>query len=109
MNNASVHNQLEEETQIDSSPLLRGRAQELTDTIEALQNIGGSSFWKVLKQYVFDVDLDKAKRRLALENDTTEMFRLQGEIRFGEKFNLEKLIEKNRNELQNIRKQLNGK
>lgn len=107
-NNAfSIKETLQEEVEKDSSIPLRKRAEELTDIIDALQNIGGSSYWKVLQKHVFDVDLLKAKRRLVLEDDTTEMFRLQGEIRWGEKFNLENLIEKYRNELQTVRKKIN--
>ena len=50
------------------------------------------------------MDLNKAKRRIAIEKDTTEIFRLQGEIRWGNKFDLEKLLEDKRNELSALRK-----
>lgn len=108
MNNATIttENVVFEEIKKDSSPLLRERAEILSDVIEALQNIGGSSHWQVLQKYVFDVDLEKAKRSLVNSKDTTEMFRLQGEIRFGEKFSIENLILKYRNELLAIKKQL---
>lgn len=90
----------------DSSVLLREKVENLTEIIEALQNIASSSYWQVLQNNVFNVDLSKAKSRLAKEKDTTEIFRLQGEIRWGEKFDLEKLLAKYRDELQGIRKQL---
>src|SRR3990167_1885721 len=102
MNNAFINQEVSE----DSSILLRERVEILTKVIEALQNIASSNYWKVLQQNVFNVDLDKAKSRLAKEKDTTEIFRLQGEIRWGEKFDLEKLIKKYRDELTAIRKQL---
>ena len=102
MNNAFI---TKEEVEEIAQPLLRERVTQLTEIIEALQNVAGSSYWLVLKN-VFDVDLSKAKSRLAKEKDTTEIFRLQGEIRWGEKFDLEKLLEKYRNELLGIRKQL---
>ena len=102
MNNAFINQEVSE----DSSILLRERVEILTKVIEALQNIASSNYWKVLQQNVFNVDLDKAKSRLANEKDTTEIFRLQGEIRWGEKFDLEKLIKKYRDELTAIRKQL---
>ena len=104
MNNAFITKEMSEE--VDSSVLLREKVDKTTEIIEALQNIAGSSYWKVLEQNVFEVDLAKAKSRLAKEKDTTEIFRLQGEIRWGEKFDLEKLLEKYRNELLGIRKQL---
>ena len=103
MNNAFLNQEVIPE---DSSVLLREKVEILTKIIEALQNIASSNYWKVLQQNVFNVELDKAKSRLAKEKDTTEIFRLQGEIRWGEKFDLEKLIEKYRNELIGIRKQL---
>ena len=91
----------------ESATMLRQRVEQLTDIIEALNHIAGSSYWTVLKQHVFDVDLDKAKRRLAKEESTTEIFRLQGEIRWGEKFSLETLSKKYRDELLVIKKKLN--
>lgn len=105
MNNAKL---IQEDTPEpnDTAPLLRERAEELTRIIEALQNIAGSAYWKVLQQSIFNVDLDRAKRLLAREKDTTEMFRLQGEIRWGEKYDLEGLITKYRNELEKIKQQL---
>ena len=103
MNNAFINKEIPEE--LDSSVLLREKVDKTTEIIEALQNIAGSNYWKVLEN-VFEADLSKAKSRLAKEKDTTEIFRLQGEIRWGEKFDLEKLLEKYRNELLGIRKQL---
>ncbi len=106
MNNAEII--LEDINQFarEFAPIYRERADELTNIIEALQNIAGSSYWKVLKQFVFDVDLDKAKRRLVAEKDTTEIFRLQGEIRWGDKFDLEKLLDQYKKELIGIRNKI---
>ena|SRR3990167_9654475 len=103
MNNAFIKT---EDEVIEAQPILRERVTELTEIIEALQHIAGSSYWTVLKQKVFDVDLDKAKHRLAKANDTTEIFRLQGKIEDAEKFSLESLLVKYRNELETIRKKL---
>lgn len=103
MNNAIVFSERDESEKI---PFYRGKAEELTEVIEALQQIVNSSYWKVLTQHVFEVDLLKAKSRLASEKDTTEIFRLQGEIRWGEKFDLEKLIKTKRNELDIIKQNL---
>lgn len=97
---------LKDEGQKDPSPLLLKRAEQLGDIIEALQNIAGSSYWKVLQKNVFDVDLDKARRSLVKEESTTEIFRLQGEVRLGERYSLEKLLEKYRNELQIIKRKV---
>lgn len=104
MNNAHL-NQEVPETEVTSF-LSRERVETLTDTIEALQNIISSSYWKVLRKNIFDVDLDKAKRRIANEKDTTEIFRLQGEIRWGEKFSLDSLLQKYRDELLALKRKL---
>lgn len=105
MNNARIIMEDVNE-EISATPILRQKAERLTEIVEALQHIATSSYWKVLRQNVFDVDLDKAKRRLALEKDTTEIFRLQGEIRWGDKFSLEKLLQTKQDELTAIRKKL---
>lgn len=104
MNNAYALTQ--EDDVPDIAPQLRERATYLAELVEALTNIAGSSYWAVLRQNVFDVDLSNARSRLAKEKDTTEIFRLQGEIRWAEKFDLEKLIVIYRNELLEIRKKL---
>ena len=97
---------LQEEVQKDLSPEFRERAEVLTDIIEALRNIAGSSYWKVLQKHVFNVDLAKAKSRLAKTEDTVEIFRLQGNLEWGDKVNLDKQIIKYRNELETIRKKI---
>lgn len=107
MNNANVIKDMFEGNEPDILAALREREATVLEIIDALQNIGGSSYWKILQQNVFEVDLSKAKRSLAKEKDTTEMFRLQGDIRTGEKLNLESLITKYRNELQAIRQKIN--
>lgn len=106
LNNAKIIEDYEDQS-TTNLPVLREQVTELTEVIEALSNIANSSYWKVLKQFVFDVDLEKAKRRLVIEKDTTEIFRLQGEIRWGEKFSLEKLLQDKRSKLEDIRKKIN--
>lgn len=103
MNNAQV---IQEEEPKNEVTKLREKSGHLAELIEALQNIDGSTYWTVIKKQVFDVDLSKAKRRLALEKDTTEIFRLQGEIRWAEKFDLKKVLDLKRNELQELRRKL---
>ena len=104
MNNARIIT--EDEQQPAKEVLFREKIEHLTAIIEALQNIANSSYWKVLQQNVFDVELVRSKRRLEVESNTTEIFRLQGEVRIGKKYDLEKLLTKYRDELSGIRKQL---
>lgn len=106
MNNAYINKEYEDVSD-ESLPSLREQATHLTEVIEALNNIHGSSYWKVLKQFVFDVDLEKAKRQLAIEKDTTSIFRLQGVIEWGEKFDLVKMHDKKKKELSVLRSKLN--
>lgn len=106
MNNARIIIEDVNPKEVDHSALYKERLEQLTDIIEALQNIAESNYWKTLQKYVFNVDLSKAKRRLAKEKDTIEIFRLQGQLEWGEKFNLELLITKYRDELTTIRKKL---
>ena len=103
MNNAFINKEIPEE---ESSVLLREKVDKTTKIVEALQNIAGSNYWKVLQQNVFEVELGKSRNRLEVESDTTEIFRLQGEVRLGRRYDLEKLLTKYRNELTGIRKQL---
>ncbi len=108
MNNAFIIKEdvLKEDEGKDPTPALNNRAEQLTDIIEALENIAGSNYWKVLQKYVFGVELSKARKSLAKERDTTEMFRLQGDIRSLERINLETLVEKYRNELTTVKSKL---
>lgn len=99
---------LEEYQEIDTTPLLRKRVEELTDIIEALQNVAASSHWKVLQQYEFDGSLQSMLVELGEEKDPIKIYRLQGEIRRSKKYNLQKLITERRSELERIKKQLNG-
>lgn|SRR3990167_684830 len=103
MNNARIITEDESEAK---EIISRERETQFTEIIEALQNIGNSSYWKVLEQNIFDVELAKSKRRLEVESETIEIFRLQGEVRLGKRYQLDALLAKYRNELSGIRKQL---
>lgn len=89
----------------DTSVLSREKVETLTETIEALQNIANSSYWKVLQNNIFDVELAKSKRRIEHESDTTEIFRLQGEIKLGRRYHLDKMLSDKLKELSALRKQ----
>lgn len=102
MNNAKI---ILEEVE-DLKPQFREQIDTLTETLEALNRLAESNYWKVLKQNIFDVDLRKVRSRLTKSSNTTEIFRLQGQIEWGEKFSLEKLIKKYRDELQIIKNKL---
>lgn len=110
MNNALVINEitLKDESR-DNSPLLRKRAEELGDIIEALRNIASSQSWKVLQKHEFDDTLSSLLTELGNETDTVKIYRLQGEIKRAKKYALEKLLVDRQAELQRIKVNLNGK
>lgn len=109
MNNAFAINQntLKEEVK-DNSPLLRKRAEELGDIIEALQNIVDSKSWKVLQKHEFDDTLNTLLVELGNETDSVKIYRLQGEIKRARKYVLEKLLVDRLAELQRIKVNLHG-
>lgn len=112
MNNSKItaeYNLLDQELKMDRSPLLRAREAKLVGIIEALGNISSSAYWDVIKEEILNGAVDTLKRRLSSETETIEMFRLQGQIIWAEKYSdLDKLAESYRNELKNIRNQLTG-
>ena len=103
MNNAFINKEYEDVSD-KNLPILREQVTRLTEVIEALQNIQSSSYWQVLQKNIFYVELAKSKRRLENETNPTEIYRLQGEIKLGRKYDLEKLLTKYRDELSAIRK-----
>ena len=93
---------------VDIKPLLRQEKTEIADILEALQNLAGSKYWKLVKEKVFDNEVAKANKALRNEQDQIETFRLQGELRWEDRTNLEKLIQMYRKRLENINNRLNG-
>lgn len=112
MNNSKIATEnvfLEMEPKIDTGPMLREQATELSQIIEAFENISQSEYWKILQSKVFDGVLESLQRRMRNEKDTKEMFRLQGQIVWAEKYcNFTKLTEAFRTSLSNVNKKLNG-
>lgn len=111
MNNSNLtFNSATEPEREDVIPLLRQRETELMEVITALENINSSQYWKMVQLKVFRPDLDLLKKKLQEEEDTVQMFRLQGRVKEASKYDdLSKLILMKRNELQGVRQQLNGK
>lgn len=97
------------QTPVENYGMLEERAKRLTALIESLEALKSSNHWKVLEREVFEPELALLRKRLAHENDTTELFRLQGKVAWAEKkVDLSKLLIQYRSELQGIRKQING-
>ena len=92
----------------DYKPRLRQRETELVAIIESLQHLVSSKYWQIVQTAVFDKELSNLQKQLIDENDPTKMYRLQGEIKRAEKYNLATRLQAYELELMNIRKNLNG-
>lgn len=98
---------LAEEEVFNKEPLLRQKETELIKMIEALEHVNNSGYWKEIEK-VFIKDFNSLQKQLRNEKNPTEIYRLQGRINQAEKFDLEPMLQASRQELQNIRKMLNG-
>lgn len=107
MNNSTLKSRLDTDAEIDVSPQLRKRETELAETIEAIQNIAGSSYWKVLEERIFNGLLETINKKLQEATDEKEMYRLQGQAIWAKKYSdFHSLADAFRVELQMIQKQL---
>lgn len=107
MNNSLL--QLEEEQEVDITPQLRARERECMEIIEAIRRVAVSDYWQVLKVKVFDGIVTSLHNRLINEKNPTEMYRLQGQIVWAEKYSdLEKMTQAYENELKSLRNKLNA-
>lgn len=107
MNNSLL--QLEVEQEVDIKPQLRARERELLEIIEAIRRVAGSDYWQLLKVKVFDGVVHSLHNRLIAEKNPTEMYRLQGQIVWAEKYSdLEKMTQAYENELKSLRNKLNA-
>jgi len=108
MNN-SLTTYLELEEKIDNKPMLRQRETEIVEIIEAIERIINSNYWKIIREKVYDPDIEILKHQLITEQDTIKLYRLQGKVDWIDKnLDLTKLLTSKKNELINIRRQLHG-
>lgn len=110
MNNSmvSVEMNSDDRRDKDKEPYLRARQTELTEIIEAIDNIKASSYWKILQTKIFDDVARSLQSKIRSETNTTELFRLQGQLGWADKFcDFNKLAKVYRLELEKVNKQLN--
>ena len=110
MNNSKLaFESVYDEKEVDRKPYLRLRSEELAKILDAIDNVCASNYWNILKEHVFDGVLESLYRKMANENNENEIYRLQGQIMWADKYSdLKKIAIVYRNELQNIQKQLNS-
>ena len=94
---------------IDTTPLLRTRQTEVTQVIEAIRAIRGSSHWAVLNESVFLPRVSRLTRQLRAEKDTVEIYRLQGTLAGAYITDLVKLENAYLSELKKLDNQLHDK
>lgn len=109
MNNASI---TIEEEEIDRTPWLREKEQELVKNIEAIHAVLKTDEWSTLKGRIFDGVLESLERRLVQEAEkkevnNPELYRLQGQIAWAKTYaDLGKLAERFKTELSGIKKHI---
>lgn len=107
MNNSLL--QLDNEPEVDIKPQLRVRERECIQIIEAIRRVAASEYWQLLKEKVFDGVSHSLENRLRNEKNPTEMYRLQGQLAWADKYaDLEKMTQAYENELTSLRKKLNA-
>lgn len=96
-----------EEKPVKLDNYLRARQTELLDIIEAINAIKASSHWKLLQRKVFDGVAQSLQNRIRTVTDTNELFRLQGQLGWADKYcDLDKLAKVYRDELEKVNTQL---
>lgn len=111
MNNFVLASQsIETPEEIDVTPDLRKRAKELAEIIGALRAIQGSSHWKLLEEAIWKPLVISLDKKLRNESDTQEIFRIQGQVRWAQKYaHLHNVEESFQKELQKIKVHLDAK
>ena len=87
--------------------MYRKKATELTEIIEAIEAISQSNYWKLLQEKVFSGILESLQHRIRDEKDSKNLFRLQGQIVWAEKYSdFKKMAIAYRNQLENIKSKI---
>lgn len=108
MNNA----RLELDEPVDLVSPLTERKIELTRMIEAINRLAPNPDWQTLKELLFDGQVEKIEKQLLLEAKNLELNaqkiqRLNGNLEWAKRFDLYKLAETYKVELNSITKKLN--
>lgn len=108
MNNFVIASQsIEVKEEYDAVPALRKRAQELSEIISALRAIQRSEYWKLLEKSVWNSLVSSLYKRMRNEKEVAELYRLQGQVLWAEKYaNLKGIEESFTKELDTITNKL---
>lgn len=95
----------------DSEQKLRDRQAELIQAIEAIDEVLKLKAWQILKELVWDRDVERIERLLLAEAKSDEpslktLYRLQGELSRTKRYDLKSYAEGLQRELQGIKDSL---
>lgn len=98
---------------IDLTAGLQERKVVLSRLIEAIDHLSKNEDWHTLKELLFDGQVEKLEIQLLNEAKANklsdpEIYRLQGKFEWAKRFDLYKLAETYKKELNQITKKLNG-
>ena len=110
MNNAQL--EIEQAPQAPIISNLSERKVYLLRMIEAIDNLSKNEDWRTVKELLFDGQLEKLETSLLNEVKANELsapkiYRLQGNLEWAKRFDLYKLAETYKVEINNITKKLN--
>lgn len=96
----------------DTQTVLQERKGVLSQVVEAISEVEQSGAWQKLKRLVLDDVVQSLERLLLYETskkviDTPELYRIQGQLIWARRYaDLKKLLERERQQLENIKNQL---
>lgn len=107
-----MNNSFLERAKVDTAPQVQEREAFLVRVIEAIVEVEKNSDWKFVRKEIFDPRVAHIERLLAQEFkkpllNEPEVYRLQGRLQEAERFQIDKLVETFKVELENIRKRKN--
>jgi len=109
MNNSkiAIDNVNLKDKEVDTTPYLRVREKELLQTVEAIQAVKASNYWKVLEKNVFGGLVESFDKTLRTTKDEKTFLFAQGARSIAEKFSdFNKLESIYQQELKSVRSQL---
>ncbi len=111
MNNAQIQDAEWEEIP-DLTPSLLEKQAVLQRLVEAIDKLSKNEDWQTLKQLLFDQQIERMEKQLLNEAKANELqpekiYRLQGNLEWARRWDLYKLAETYKTELNGITKKLN--
>ena len=109
MNNSKI---VYESSENEKALFLQKQQGELTQVVEAINQVEASESWQKLKKLLLDEIVTNLERQLALEAakdeiDPPKMYRLQGELKWAKKYSdLKKLSGAKRQQIENLKNQI---